>query len=216
MEHDLVLMTGGSGLYIEAVCRGIDQLPSADPVLRKQLRMRYESEGLGPLTEELKRFDPRSYERVDLKNHMRVLKALEVSIQTGRPYSDFLSATAKPRPFNILRVALDMERELLYRRINERVDRMMEQGLLMEVESLREFREYTAMKTLGYRELFRYLDGEIGLDEAVDLIKRNSRKFARKQITWFRKEDRYHWVTHDHYHGVISWAEKQLSGSGNP
>jgi tRNA dimethylallyltransferase len=215
-KHDLVLMTGRSGLYMDAVCRGIDLLPSADPLLRKQLQTRYESDGLGSLTDELKRIDPRSYERVDLKNHMRVLKALEVSIQTGRPYSDFLSASAKPRPFNILRVALDMDRESLYRRINERVDRMMEQGLLEEVENLREFREYTAMKTVGYRELFRYLDDETGLEEAVDLIKRNTRKFARKQITWFRKEDRYHWITHDHVDGVISWTEKQLASSGSP
>ena len=214
-KHSLVLMVGGSGLYIDAVCRGIDELPSADPVLRKQLHQRFRNEGLGPLTEELKRLDPRSYERIDLKNHMRVLKALEVSIQTGSPYSSFLSATAKPRPFSILEVALDMERDQLYRRINHRVDRMMEAGLLDEVESLSSFRYENAMKTVGYRELFRYLDGEVGLDEAVDLIKRNTRKFARKQITWFRKGERYHWITSEHAANVISWAEERLREEGS-
>jgi tRNA dimethylallyltransferase len=208
----MVLMVGGSGLYIEAVCGGIDDLPSADPVLRKRLLKRFEEEGLRPLTGELRKLDPLSYRRVDLKNHMRVLKALEVSIQTGRPYSSFLSATRKSRPFRILRVALDMERDLLYQRINLRVERMMELGLLEEVQRLQEFRGYTAMKTVGYRELFSYLDGTIGLEEAVDLIKRNTRKFARKQITWFRKENRYHWITSGDPGDIIYWVEGQLSG----
>lgn len=193
-RHDLILMVGGSGLYIEAVCRGIDDLPSADPVLRKALHDRLEKKGLASLTTQLREVDPRSYQRVDLNNPMRVMKALEVSLQTGRPYSSFLSDRAKSRPFRIIRVALDVEREALYRRINARVDRMMEQGLLDEVRQLKEFRGFTAMKTVGYRELFRHLDGEISLEEGVDLIKRNTRKFARKQITWFRKENRYHWI----------------------
>jgi tRNA dimethylallyltransferase len=209
-KHQLVLMVGGSGLYIEAVCMGIDELPSADLTLRKQLHQRLKEEGLEPLTGELKRLDPLSHERIDLKNHMRVLKALEVTLQTGIPYSSFLTALPKQRPFRILRVALDLERNLLYQRINQRVDRMMENGLLEEVQSLHAFREYTAMKTLGYRELFRYLDRELTLEEAVDLIKRNSRKFARKQITWFRKKDRYQWITSDDARQLISWTENQL------
>lgn len=209
--HDLVLMVGGSGLYIEAVCGGIDDLPPADPVLRKELHRRLQQEGLQPLTEELHKRDPVTYEKVDLKNHMRVLKALEVSIQTGQPYSDFLSATSKARPFRILRAALHLEREELYRRINARVDQMMESGLLEEVERLMPFREYTAMKTVGYRELFRHLDGGIPLEEAVDLIKRNTRKFARKQITWFRKENRFHWIDAGHPERAIEWAEEQIS-----
>lgn len=213
-KHSLVLMVGGSGLYIDAVCRGIDELPSADPVLRKQLHQRLQKEGLGPLTEELKRLDPNSYQRIDLHNHMRVLKALEVSIQTGLPYSSFLSSTPKKRPFRILQVALDMERDQLYRRINDRVDRMMAAGLLDEVERLRGFRHYTAMKTVGYRELFRHLDGELELDEAVDLIKRNTRKFARKQITWFRKGERYHWISTGRAADVISWTETKLREAG--
>jgi tRNA dimethylallyltransferase len=213
-KHSLVLMVGGSGLYIDAVCQGIDALPAADPALRKQLHQRLQKEGLGPLTKELKRLDPSSYQRIDLNNHMRVLKALEVTIQTGLPYSSFLSATPKKRPFSILRVALDMDRNQLYRRINDRVDRMMTAGLLEEVERLVGFRHYTAMKTVGYRELFRHLDGELGLDEAVDLIKRNTRKFARKQITWFRKGDRYHWISAGRAADVISWTEKRLGEAG--
>ena len=174
------------------------------------MHQRLKEEGLEPLTGELKRLDPLSHERIDLKNHMRVLKALEVTLQTGIPYSSFLTALPKQRPFRILRVALDLERNLLYQRINQRVDRMMENGLLEEVQSLHAFREYTAMKTLGYRELFRYLDRELTLEEAVDLIKRNSRKFARKQITWFRKKDRYQWITSDDARQLISWTENQL------
>lgn len=193
-RHNLVLMVGGSGLYIEAVCGGIDDLPSADPLLRKALHDRIEKEGLGSLTDQLRILDPCSFRRLDLNNPMRVMKALEVTLQTGRPYSSFLSETAKKRPFRIVRVALDVEREELYERINARVDGMMEKGLLDEVKQLQGFRSYTAMKTVGYRELFRHLDGELSLEEAVDLIKRNTRKFARKQITWFRKENRYQWI----------------------
>lgn len=208
-KYDLLLMVGGSGLYIDAVCRGIDDLPAVDPNLRKILLERFEKEGLEPLTLELRELDPDSYGRIDLKNHMRVLKALEVSIQTGRPYSGFLSATPKARPFRILKVALDMEREKLYGRINERVDLMMEEGLLEEAEQLMPLREYTALKTVGYRELFRHLDGEITVEEAVDLIKRNTRKFARKQLTWFRKAERYTWFSPWETNQIIRWVENQ-------
>lgn len=208
-KYDLLLMVGGSGLYIDAVCRGIDDLPPVDPNLRKILLERFEKEGLEPLTLELRELDPDSYGRIDLKNHMRVLKALEVSIQTGRPYSGFLSATPKARPFRILKVALDMEREKLYGRINERVDLMMEKGLLEEAEQLMPLREYTALKTVGYRELFRHLDGEITVEEAVDLIKRNTRKFARKQLTWFRKAERYTWFSPWETNHIIRWVENQ-------
>ncbi|MCK5135762.1 MAG: tRNA (adenosine(37)-N6)-dimethylallyltransferase MiaA [Bacteroidales bacterium] len=207
-QHDLVLMVGGSGLYINAVCQGIDELPSADPELRSQLLKRHEAEGLEPLTQELKKLDPVSHDRIDLKNHMRVLKALEVSIQTGKPYSSFLSITRKERPFKIKRIALDMEREHIYNRINLRVDRMMKAGLLAEVEQLQHFRGYTAMKTVGYRELFRYMDGEVLLEEAVDQIKRNTRKFARKQLTWFRKNNLYQWFLPDDPEKVIRWIEE--------
>ena len=208
-KHDLVFMVGGSGLYIDAVCVGIDDLPAIDPGVRSRLLQTLEKEGLEALTQDLKKLDPVSYSQVDLKNHMRVLKALEVSMQTGKPYSSFLSSEKKKRPFQILRVALDMERELLYDRINRRVLQMMEAGLLDEVRQLLPLRSCTAMKTVGYRELFRHLDGEISLEEAVDLIQRNTRKFARKQITWFRKENRYQWFTPEELPLILRWIEKQ-------
>lgn len=208
-EHDLVIMVGGSGLYIDAVCDGIDELPSADPMLRAKLADQYKQDGLEPLTRQLKELDPVSYGRIDLKNHMRVLKALEVSIQTGKPYSGFLLAQKKTRPFNIHRVALDMNREQLYGRINARVDQMMAEGLLDEARQLIPLKGLTAMKTVGYRELFRHLEGEISLDEAVDLIKRNTRKFSRKQLTWFRKGDRYTWFHPKQIKEISSWIEQQ-------
>jgi tRNA dimethylallyltransferase len=207
--YDLVLMVGGSGLYIDAVCHGIDELPKIDQRIRAALLERYDKEGLESLTHELKRLDPVSYRRVDLKNRMRVLKALEVSIQTGKPYSSFLSATKKKRPFEILRVALNLEREELYNQINRRVELMMEAGLLEEVRKLQHLKGYSAMKTVGYRELFRVLDGELSLSEGVDLIKRNTRKFARKQITWLRKENRYQWFTPFQTPEIIEWIENK-------
>lgn len=207
--HNLVLMVGGSGLYIDAVCEGIDDLPKVDLTLRLELQERFRNEGLEALTQLLLRLDPVSYEKVDLKNHMRVLKALEISIQTGKPYSTFLSDTKKARPFQILRIALDLDREILYNRINVRVEQMMEAGLLEEVRQVQHLKEHTAMKTVGYRELFRVLDGELSLDEGVDLIKRNTRKFARKQLTWFRKENRYQWFSPGNCRELMDWIEKE-------
>jgi tRNA dimethylallyltransferase len=207
-KQDLVLMVGGSGLYIDAVCHGIDDLPPADPQLRSSLREQLERQGLAPLAEKLRELDPVSHARVDLQNPMRVLKALEVSIQTGKPYSSFLSSPRKKRPFRILRMALEMDRRELYGRINRRVEQMMEAGLLEEVKGLVAYRNSTPMKTVGYRELFRHLDGEISLGEAVDLIKRNTRKFARKQITWFRKDQLYTWFPPSGLEDMIRWIEE--------
>ena len=208
--HDLVLMVGGSGLYIDAVCQGIDDLPAIEPDLRDELLERYRQEGLEPLTRQLHQLDPVSYGKVDLRNPMRVLKALEVSIQTGLPYSSFLRDEKKERPFRILRMALDMDREMLYRRINGRVDQMMAAGLLEEAEQLKHLKAYTAMKTVGYRELFRVMDGELSLGEGVDLIKRNTRKFARKQLTWFRKENRYQWFRPGQHKEMLEWVDSQV------
>lgn len=211
VQYDQVLMVGGSGLYINAVCEGIDELPPPDPDLRSKLSSRFEHGGLESLSDELKRIDPVSYERIDLKNPMRVMKALEVSLQTGQPYSDFLSDRPKERPFHILRIALDMERDRLYHRINSRVDRMMEKGLLEEVERLQPYAHCNAMKSVGYRELLEHLDGKISLEEAVDRIKRNTRKFARKQLTWFRKNGLYHWFSPDDPGKMIRWIKAQLT-----
>ena len=207
-EKDLVLMVGGSGLYIDAVCQGIDDLPSPDPELRASLQDEWKEKGLQNLQERLRKLDPLTYQRIDLQNPLRLMKALEVSIQTGIPYSRFLSARPKERPFRILKMALTRDREELYNRINRRVDRMLEEGLLEEVRSLLPFRGLTPMKTVGYRELFLHLDGTIELEEAVDLIKRNTRKFARKQITWFRKNQAYTWFHPDQTGDMIRWIEE--------
>ena len=207
--HDLVLMVGGSGLYIDAVCEGIDDLPKVEPGLREELQERFRKEGLESLTKQLLILDPVSFKKVDLKNHMRVMKALEISIQTGKPYSSFLSDTKKERPFHILRIALDLDREILYKRINTRVEQMMEAGLLEEVRQVQHLKGYTAMKTVGYRELFPVLEGKQSINEGVDLIKRHTRKFARKQLTWFRKEKRYQWFSPRNCKEVIDWIEKE-------
>lgn len=208
-KHNTVFLIGGSGLYIDAVCHGIDLIPSPDPVIRKELRKQFEAEGLGPLLARLKEVDPVTFGVVDRKNHMRVLKALEVSLQTGKPYSSFLKRTRKERSFRIIRTALNMDREALYGRINARVDSMMEAGLLDEARKVIPYRGVSAMKTVGYRELFSHLDGKISLNEATDLIKRNTRKFARKQITWFRKEDRYTWFHPENTGTIIRWIGDQ-------
>jgi tRNA dimethylallyltransferase len=208
-SQDLVFMVGGSGLYIDAVCQGIDDLPPSDPVIRARLREEWEREGLQTLAGKLRELDPESHSRIDLKNPLRVLKALEVTEQTGRPYSTFLTRKPKERPFRILRLALDRDREELYGRINRRVDQMMEDGLLEEARTLFSRRGLTALKTVGYRELFRHLDGELPLEEAVDLIRRNTRKFARKQLTWFRKGSRYTWFHPDQLREMIRWIEAE-------
>jgi len=204
-KHELLFLVGGSGLYIDALCKGIDDLPPADESLRAKLLKKHEELGLPHLLEDLQSLDPVSYERIDRNNPLRVLKALEVSIQTGRPYSSFLTSSPKKRPFRILKLALDMNREILYDRINRRVHRMMDDGLLEEVAGVLPFRGMSPMKTVGYRELFRHLDGELSLEDAVDLIKRNTRKFARKQLTWFRKNHAYTWFHPDQPEEMIRW-----------
>jgi len=209
-EHDIVFMAGGSGFYINAVCFGIDDLPKVDQQVRDSLARDFRENGIEWLREELKRVDPVSYERTDLNNHFRILKALEVTIQTGRPYSTFLTQSRKERDFRIIRLALDMERNELYERINSRVDRMIGAGLVDEVKGLEKYRGKNAMKTVGYREIFSYLDNLISLDEAVDLVKRNSRKYARKQLTWFRKDNLYPWFHPEETERMLAEIDSQL------
>jgi len=208
-RHEIIFMVGGSGLYINAVCNGIDDLPTVDPDIRDRLAHQFSIHGIAYIREQLKELDPVTYNRVDLNNHLRILKALEVTIQSGRPYSSFLTHRKRTRDFKIVRLALDMEREKLYSRINERVDRMIENGLVEEVKSLRQYRDRTAMKTVGYREIFRYLDGEIGLEEAIDLIKRNTRKYARKQLTWFRKDGLFPWFHPNQLEEMIGHIDRE-------
>ncbi len=195
-KHSRVIMTGGSGLYIKAVCDGIDELPRVDMDVREQLIRKYETEGVESLRFMLRSVDPEYYKQADLRNPKRLLKALEVSVMTGKPYSSFLTNKKKKRPFNMIKIGLNMERGLLYERINARVDQMIEQGL---VEEAREFYDVfrkdklNALNTVGYKELFEYFEGIHSKAVAIDLIKRNTRRYARKQLTWFSKDAGINW-----------------------
>jgi tRNA dimethylallyltransferase len=209
--HDTVIMSGGSMMYIDAVCKGIDDIPTIDETLRQDIRSLYEKEGLDPIRSQLKILDPIFYKQVDLKNPQRVIHALEICLMTGKPYSTFRTHQAKERPFRILKIGLTREREDLYDRINRRVDRMMEGGLLDEARRLYPYRHLNALNTVGYKELFQYFDGEWNLEFAVEKIKQNSRIYARKQITWFKRDKEIVWLHPDKMGNTEqykTWSEK--------
>ena len=187
--HSTVVMAGGSGLYIDALCNGLDDFPPADQNLRRRLTLKAEKEGVESLAALLREIDPLSYETIEISNRQRVIRAVEVTLQTGRKFSDWKSHAVKERPFQIRKIFLNRDRELLYERINKRVDLMMEQGLLDEALSLMRFRDRPALNTVGYKELFDYIDGKTSLAEAVELIKRNSRRYAKKQLTYWRRDN---------------------------
>lgn len=193
-KYDTVVMAGGSGFYIDALCKGLDDFPAADPELREELTRRAREEGVESLRMDLKRLDPASYEAIDIANWQRVVRALEVTIATGRKFSDFKTATAKTRPFEIEKIGLRRERDVLYDRINRRVDIMMEQGLLEEARGLLPMRDLPALNTVGYKELFSYFDGSCTLDEAVYAIKRNTRHYAKRQMTYWGRDDSIRWI----------------------
>ena len=192
-KHDWVIAVGGSGLYVRALCEGMDDLPQADPELREALSRRLETEGVDALAAELRTLDPAYYARVDRKNPARVMRALEVCLQTGRPYSEQRTGVRRPRPFGIVKVGVDLPREELYARIDRRVDRMVADGLEAEARALYPYRTLNALQTVGYREFFDYFDGRTSYEEAVSLIKRNSRRYAKRQLTWFRRDPEIRW-----------------------
>lgn len=192
-EHDWVIAVGGSGLYVRALCEGMDDLPQADPELREALSRRLETEGVDALAAELRTLDPAYYARVDRKNPARVMRALEVCLQTGRPYSEQRTGVRRPRPFGIVKVGVDLPRAELYARIDRRVDRMVADGLEAEARALYPYRTLNALQTVGYREFFDYFDGRTSYEEAVSLIKRNSRRYAKRQLTWFRRDSEIRW-----------------------
>jgi tRNA dimethylallyltransferase len=195
--HPVVLMTGGSMLYIDVVCKGIDDLPDVDTELRATLMDRMKAEGIERMRAELKLLDPVYYHEVDLQNPVRIIHALEICYMTGKPFSSQRTKTAKQRAFNILKIGLNRDRTELYDRINSRVDEMMADGLEEEARSLYPFMELNTLNTVGYREMFDYFDGNCKLEDAVEKIKANSRKYARKQLTWFRKDPDIHWFHPD-------------------
>ncbi|MEB0277567.1 tRNA (adenosine(37)-N6)-dimethylallyltransferase MiaA [Mucilaginibacter sp. 5C4] len=193
-KHDVVIMAGGSGLYIRAITEGFDELPTADPNIRDRLNTELATNGIAALQERLKKADPVYYAEVDISNPQRVIRALEVFEATGNPISSFRTAKTHKRPFNIIKFGLDMPREQLYDRINRRVDLMVKDGLLEEVAALKPFRRYNALNTVGYSELFDFFDGKTDMDTAIDKIKQNTRRFAKRQLTWFRKDKDIIWT----------------------
>lgn len=210
-QHRAVLMTGGSMMYIDAVCKGIDDIPTVTPDIRKAVWNEYEQGGLAPLLDELKQSDPLHYDEVDRKNHRRVLHAVEICRMTGQPYSSFRTNTVKERPFRILKIGLTRPREELFERINRRVDQMMADGLLDEVRRVYPHRALNSLNTVGYKELFAYIDGRCSLDEAVAKIKRNTRVYARKQMTWFKRDESIRWFHPDDTKGIFAFlAENGL------
>lgn len=187
LTHDTLIVVGGSGLYVDALCYGIDDFPDSDMILRDNLMQRLAAEGIESLRNEIRLLDPESYETIDKKNPQRIVRALEVCLQTGKKFSSFKSSSSKQRNFMIERTIIERPREELYDRINLRVDKMIESGLVDEAKELHKFKDLPALKTVGYKELFDYFDGKTSLEEAIDLIKRNTRRYAKRQITWFKR-----------------------------
>ena len=210
-KHNLVLLVGGSMLYIDAVCNGIDMMPDADPEIRKSLKNKLKTEGLESLRFQLKKLDPDYYDSVDLKNPNRIIHALEISIMTGKPYSSFRSNPKKTRPFSIIKIGLNCEREKLHHKINTRVDKMIEAGLEEEARKFHHLKHLNALNTVGYRELFSFFDGETTRETAIELIKRNSRRYARKQLTWFRNDNEMNWFEPEQIDDIIAFIEKRIS-----
>jgi tRNA dimethylallyltransferase len=207
-SNHVVLMTGGSGMYIDAVCDGIDDIPDTDPEIRQKWMKRYEDGGIEVLRSELKILDPDHYSKVDLNNYKRILRALEICETTGRPYSSFLKKEKRQRDFKTIKIGLEREREELYSRIDERVDAMLEAGLEEEARILYPFRNLNALNSVGYREFFDYFDGTITREETIRLIKRNSRRYAKRQITWWSKDSDINWFHPDQVQEIISFIEE--------
>lgn len=208
--HTAVLMTGGSMMYIDAVCKGIDDIPTIDNETRKLMLERYEKEGLEQLCAELKLLDPEYYTQVDTKNPKRVIHALEVCYMTGKTYTSFRTRSQKQRSFHILKIGLKREREELYDRINRRVDLMMEEGLLEEARAVYPYRHLNSLNTVGYKELFKYFDGEWELPFAIEKIKQNSRIYSRKQMTWFKRDTDIAWFHPNQETEILAYIKQQL------
>jgi tRNA dimethylallyltransferase len=206
---DYALLSGGSMMYIDAVCNGIDDIPTVDDETRNTLKKRLLMEGLGSLCEELRQRDPEYYEIVDKQNPRRVVHALEICVMTGKPYSSFRKQEKKARPFRIIKIGLTRPREELYKRINRRVDKMMKEGLLEEAQQMYPKRELNALNTVGYKEMFEYMKGKWTLPEAVERIKGNTRRYARKQLTWYKKDEQIRWFHPDDKEEIISYIEQQ-------
>jgi tRNA dimethylallyltransferase len=210
-KHDLVLLVGGSMLYINAVCNGIDIMPDSDPEIRKFLKDKLQSEGLESLRFQLKKLDPDYYNSVDLKNPNRIIHALEICIMTEKPFSSFRSNPKKIRPFSVIKIGLNCDRQVLHHKINTRVDQMIDAGLEAEARKVHHLKRLNALNTVGYRELFAFFDGETTRENAIELIKRNSRRYARKQLTWFRNNTDMNWFEPGQVNEIIAFIENRIS-----
>ncbi len=208
-RHRVVILSGGTGLYINAVCFGLDDMPPVDATLRETLRLRWQQDGLASLQEQLRQLDPVYAQTADLQNPVRVTRALEVCLSTGLPYSSFRQDKPADRPFKSVLVALDRPRPELYARIDTRMDQMLSDGLLDEVRSLYDYRQLPALQTVGYQEVFPYLDGTYDYDEMVRLLKRNSRRYAKRQLTWFHNQANYQWFAPDDEAGIRALLEER-------
>ena len=209
-HNPIQVMTGGSMLYIDAVCKGIDDIPTVDKETRELMLHRYETEGLEQLCAELKLLDPEYYSIVDLKNYKRVIHALEICYMTGKTYTSFRTQTHKERPFNILKVGLCREREELYERINRRVDQMIDEGLIDETKAVYPYKHLNSLNTVGYKELFNYLDGKWTLSFAIEKIKQNTRIYSRKQMTWFKRDPEISWFHPDDYEQIMTFINQKI------
>lgn len=205
LKQDVAMLVGGSMLYIDAVCKGIDDFPVPDPELRKTLEEQLKNDGIESIRAQLKVLDPEHYDKVDLKNSKRMLKAVEVCLQTGQTYSSFRTNPQKERPFKTIKIGLNRPRNELYTQINARVDQMVSDGLIDEAKGLYPHRQQNALKTVGYREIFDFIDGKISQDKAIELIKRNSRHYAKRQLTWWARDNEIKWFHPDEHGEIIKY-----------
>ena len=206
-----IILAGGSMLYVDTICNGIDDIPTVDPEVRDEVVTWYEKNGIDALRQRLLEVDPEYYQIADLNNAKRLLHAVEIHQMTGLPFTSFRKQTIKERPFRIIKVGINQDRKVLYERINERVLRMMDAGLLEEAKSVYPYRNLNSLNTVGYKELFLHLDGHITLDEAIDLIQRNTRKYARKQLTWFRRDRQINWFEPEQVQEIIDFIDQKMS-----
>jgi tRNA dimethylallyltransferase len=209
-RKDTAVVVGGSGLYLKILTDGMDTIPDVRPGIREELMVQLEQKGLPDLLEQLQSLDPEYYAAVDRQNPQRVIRALEVCLSTGKSYSSFRKNTSVIRPFHMIKVVLERDREDLYDRINRRMDLMLEQGLLEEARALLPYRHHNALQTVGYSEVFDYLDGKYDEAEMIRLLKQNSRRYAKRQLTWFRRETGYRWFRADDYEGMLHYIKEQL------
>lgn len=209
-KHSTLIMVGGSGLYIDSVCKGLDKLPEINLNIRQQLNEQFATEGIISIQNQLKNLDPEYFAKVDPSNPQRMIRGLEVFLSTGQKLSSFLTANKKERPFNIIKIGLNADRALVYEKINQRVDLMMEAGLLDEVKTLVPYRRFNALNTVGYSELFDYLDGKTDLSSAVAMIKQNTRRFAKRQLTWFKRDGSTTWFEPNDVKKIIHFLSQAV------